>query len=245
MRITDVSAISYAKIIAHLTHVPTHPYIQAKIVSRSVAGEIPDAKRSRVAGPVQRKRILRAAAVLFAKQGYHGTGIEELSQKVELGRGALYHHIGNKERVLAEICRTNVSEMIVAGNEIKDGPGGAEERFRTLVGKLMRNIADNVPEWTVFFRDYIALSGTWLREVLRLRGDFEQIVRDILEEGMKSGELRELDPIIVKGALGLFNYSYLWVRSSGRLAPEEVAEVFCDALFVGLRSQVGGPEQHP
>jgi AcrR family transcriptional regulator len=194
------------------------------------------AKPSRVAGPVQRVRILRAAADLFAKQGYHGTGIEELSQKVELGRGALYYHIGSKESVLAEICRINVSEMIAAGREIKAGPGSAEERFRSLAAELMQNIAGNVPEWTVFFRDYIALSGPRLKEVLRLRQEFEAIVRDILEDGMASGELRELDPIVVKGVLGQFNYSYLWIRAGGRLSPAEIAEVFCDSFFVGLRA---------
>ncbi|HTR75228.1 MAG TPA: TetR/AcrR family transcriptional regulator [Solirubrobacterales bacterium] len=199
----------------------------------SSAGET---KAKRLAGPVQRKRILRAAADLFAEQGYHGTGIEELSQKVELGRGALYHHIGSKEKVLAEICRISVSEMIAIGEKIKDGPGGAEERFRKLAAELMRNIAGSIPEWTVFFRDYIALSGPQQKEILGLRRDFEQIVKDIVDEGMESGELRRLDPIAIKGLLGQFNYSYLWVRSSGRLAPEEIAEIFCDSTFLGLRA---------
>lgn len=193
-------------------------------------------KRRRVAAPIQRKRILRAAADLFAEQGYHGTGVEELSKKVELGRGALYYHIGTKEKVLAEICRVNVSEMIAIGNEIKAGPGSAEQRFREVAARLMRNIADNVPEWTVFFRDYIALKGPRLKEVLGLRGEFEQIVKDLIDEGMESGELRRLDPIAVKGLLGQFNYSYLWVRSSGRLEPEQIAAVFCDSIFIGLRA---------
>jgi AcrR family transcriptional regulator len=196
----------------------------------------PQAKRSNRKASVQRKRILRAAADLFAKQGYHGTGIEELSQKVELGRGGLYYHIGSKETVLAEICRINVTEMIAAGLEIKSGPGTAEERLRALAAKLMRNIADNIAEWTVFFRDYIALSGPGLREVLGLRKEFEQIVRDLYEEGADSGEFRKTDPIVVKGVLGQFNYAYLWVRPGGRLAPEEIAEIFCDSLFLGLRA---------
>ena len=193
-------------------------------------------KPTRVAAAIQRERILQAAATLFAKQGYHGTGIEELSQQVELGRGGLYYHIGNKESVLAEICRVNVTEMIAVGTEIRDGAGSAEERFRALAAKLMRNIADHIPEWTVFFRDFIALSGPRLEEVLELRQGFEQIVKDILEEGISSRELRDLDPIAVKGVLGQFNYAYLWIRPSGRLEPEQVAEIFCDSLFVGLRA---------
>jgi AcrR family transcriptional regulator len=196
----------------------------------------PQTKRSNRKASVQRKRILKAAADLFARQGYHGTGIEELSQKVELGRGGLYYHIGSKETVLADICRINVTEMIAAGEEIKAGDGSAEERLRELAAKLMRNIADNIAEWTVFFRDYIALSGPGLREVLGLRKEFEQIVRDLFEEGVAAGEFRQTDPIVVKGVLGQFNYAYLWVRPTGRLTPEEIAEVFCDSTFLGLRA---------
>jgi AcrR family transcriptional regulator len=196
----------------------------------------PQAKRSNRKSSVQRKRILKAAADLFAKQGYHGTGIEELSQKVELGRGGLYYHIGSKETVLSDICRINVTEMIAAGEEIKAEDLSAEDRLRALAAKLMRNIADNISEWTVFFRDYIALSGPRLKEVLALRKEFEQIVRDLFEEGVASGELRQTDPIVVKGILGQFNYSYLWVRPGGRLEPEEIANVFCDSIFAGLRA---------
>ena len=55
----------------------------------------------RAAKKDQKERIRSKAAHLFARNGYHGTGVQEISEAVGLGRGALYHHIGSKE-ALAE-----------------------------------------------------------------------------------------------------------------------------------------------
>jgi len=44
------------------------------------------------------------------------------------------------------------------------------------------------------------------------------------------------DPVVVKGLLGMHNYSYLWLREDGRLTPEEVGDRFCDVLLAGLRA---------
>jgi hypothetical protein len=129
-----------------------------------------------------------------------------------------------------------VIEMIAVGSEIVAREEPVETRMRTLLVELINHIARNSQGWTVFFRDYIALTGPRLKKVLKLRTEFEQLVSDLLEEGMASGELRRVDPIYVKGILGQFNYSYLWIREDGRLSPTEVAEVFCDALFNGLRN---------
>jgi AcrR family transcriptional regulator len=47
-------------------------------------------------GSASRERILTEVTRLFVDKGYHGTGVQEISDAVGLGRGALYHHIGSK-----------------------------------------------------------------------------------------------------------------------------------------------------
>jgi AcrR family transcriptional regulator len=52
---------------------------------------------------LRREAIIDTSARLFASRGYHATGISELCQANELGKGALYHYIGSKEELLAAI----------------------------------------------------------------------------------------------------------------------------------------------
>ena len=47
-------------------------------------------------------KILRAAKVLFAKNGYDGTSISDVLKKTEISKGALYHHFASKEDLFIE-----------------------------------------------------------------------------------------------------------------------------------------------
>ena len=50
-----------------------------------------------------RKKILMAAAELFARQGYHKTTITDIAQAVSLTSGAVFHHFPSKEALLETV----------------------------------------------------------------------------------------------------------------------------------------------
>ena len=50
-----------------------------------------------------RKKILMAAAELFARQGYHKTTITDIAQAVNLTSGAVFHHFSTKEALLEAV----------------------------------------------------------------------------------------------------------------------------------------------
>lgn len=181
-----------------------------------------------------RDRIHRIAAELFARNGYHATGMAELSEAVKLGRGALYYHINSKERVLYAISIGAISQLLGPASEIANREAATADKIRALARELMRNIASYSNEWTVFFREHIALTGEWRDEVMHNREQYEALWWKVLSEGQERGEVVALEPIITKGILGMFNYSYLWLRPGGALSPEEVADQFSQVLLSGL-----------
>lgn len=185
-------------------------------------------------GRVTKAYIRRVAADLFASNGYHATGMAELGEAIGLGRGALYYHIGSKEELLYEISVQHVEQMVAYGEELLASQLAPEERFRRLSRQLMRTIADNLPELTVFFREIHSLTGTRKENLLRLRDRFESIWLEILQNGVQEGRFQTADPLLVKGVLGLHNYSYLWLDPKGALTPEQVADRFCDLVLHGL-----------
>lgn len=195
---------------------------------------LPAARTSTRKGTLTKQRILRTAAELFARNGYHATGLSELGEAVGLGRGALYYHIGSKETLLYELSVRHVEEMVAYGEQVLASPLGAEERFRRLSRKLMRVIADNLPELTVFFREINSFSGERRDQMHDLRARFEGVWLQVLGEGEDEGLFQHGDALTVKAVLGMHNYSYLWIDPGGSLSPEEVADKFCDLLLHGL-----------
>ena len=182
-----------------------------------------------------RDRILAVSAALFAENTYHGTGISELSAAVGLGRGALYHYIGSKESLLYEIGKTQVDRMNLFAEEIVAQGLPPEQRLHALAVKLLENIASHRAEWTVFFREQSALTGERRDAVVAAREQYEGYWRRALEAGEREGVFRDIPPVLVKGILGMFNYTYLWYNSDGPLSSEQLADIFVEMILTGVR----------
>ncbi|GHE88395.1 TetR family transcriptional regulator [Amycolatopsis deserti] len=183
-----------------------------------------------------RARVIGIAADLFARNGYHGTGMAELGQAVGLGRGALYHYIGSKEAVLYAISKEQVDKMNSYAEELLDQELAPEELLRQMARGLLANIAEHRSEWAVFFREYTALTGERRDHVIAARERYESYWRQALDNGVRAGVLRQTPRLLVKGILGMLNYTYLWMEPDGELKPDEVADLFLDALIDGIRA---------
>lgn len=173
----------------------------------------------------QRERILKIAARLFAERGFHGIGMTELQEAVQLGRGALYHHIRSKDDLLYDITKEYITEL-VAFNEAARSVADPRERVNTMGTHLLLKIASHQSELTVCFREAQSLAGEQRSEVLGLHAAYERSWRDTLVEGAELGAFRPYDPIVLKGVLGMYFYSYLWMRPEGNLGPSIIAERF-------------------
>lgn len=196
-------------------------------------------RRTNRSGVAARERILRVAARLFAENGYHGAGIEQISSEAQLGRGALYHHIGNKEALLFEICHSTITDLLRDSEVVLARGGTATERFRNLMRVSVSSIANRNLEWTVALHDFRALTGQRLDIIVEARDRWEKMVADVIFEGGTTGEFREVDPIVIKGVIGMFNYTYVWITPDGPISPERVADQFCDAILQGLLPAAG------
>ncbi len=153
---------------------------------------------------------------------------------VGLGRGALYHHIRSKEQLLFEISMLGLDELLEISLDIASQPLTASEKLRKLSRALMRNIADNRAALTVYLREVDLMSPEYRTPLVERRAGYQALWQRIIDEGVAEGEFVASDPVLVKGLLGMHNYSYLWMREDGRLTPEEIADRFCDILTGGL-----------
>ena len=63
------------------------------------------------------------SAPVFARHGYHATGIMELCAANDLGKGALYHYIGSKEELLAAIHDRVMDEVMLGADRVAEAGG--------------------------------------------------------------------------------------------------------------------------
>lgn len=171
----------------------------------------------------QRERILKIAAQLFARVGYHAVGMSDLQEAVKLGRGALYHHIKSKEDLLFDISREYIRDLAQSALQIRAETPDPIECVDRLGRYLVQKIASHQAELTVCFREVQSLTAERHAEVMHWHAQYERVWRDTLVDGAETGQFGAYDPIVLKGVLGMYFYSYLWMKPDRAHGPEVIA----------------------
>jgi TetR/AcrR family transcriptional regulator, cholesterol catabolism regulator len=195
-----------------------------------------DSRRS-AKWPARRAAIIDTSAHVFAQRGYHATGINELCEANELGKGALYHYIGSKEELLAAI-HDRVMDEVMLGAERVAAAGGTPPAQLAMLGEELLDVIHRHPDhvW-VFLHEFPALTGERAATFRDRRGEYERRVEAVLRAGVESGDFRDLDPWLTARAwLGMHNYTYLWLKAGGRLSARDVAKPFADIFMRGIEN---------
>src|SRR6476659_8844727 len=156
----------------------------------------------------RRQAIVDTSASVFARKGYHATGITELCDANDLGKGALYHYIGSKEDLLAGI-HDRVMDEVMAGAERVAEAGGSPSAQLAMLGDELLDVIHRYPDhvW-VFLHEFPALTGERAERFRHRRREYERRVEDVLQAGVDAGEFREIDARLTAFAwLGMHNYT--------------------------------------
>ncbi|HEX4429318.1 MAG TPA: TetR/AcrR family transcriptional regulator [Frankiaceae bacterium] len=188
--------------------------------------------------------IVDTSAAVFARRGYHATGIAELCVANDLGKGALYHYIGSKEALLAAIHDRVMDEVIASGERVA-AAGGSPTKQLTMLGDQLLDVIARYPDhvW-VFLHEFPALTGERAEQFRGRRREFERAVETILQAGIDTGEFRDVEPRLTAMAwLGMHNYTYLWLKPDGALSAHDVAQRFADIFVAGIASPKKAPRK--
>src|SRR5256714_4400634 len=183
----------------------------------------------------RRDEIVDTSASVFARRGYHATGLTELCVANGLGKGALYHYIGSKEALLAAIHDRVMDEVMRGADRVAEADGSASEQL-TMLGDELLDVIHRYPDhvW-VFLHEFPALTDQRAEQFRIRRRQYEHRVEAVLQEGIDSGEFRDVDARLTALAwLGMHNYTYLWLKAGGRLSARDVAKPFADIFIRGI-----------
>jgi TetR/AcrR family transcriptional regulator, cholesterol catabolism regulator len=191
----------------------------------------------------RREAIVDTSARLFAANGYHATGINELCDANELGKGALYHYIGSKEGLLVAIHDRVMDEVMAGADRVAEAGGTPPEQLAMLGGELLDVIHRYPDHVWVFLHEFPALTGERAEQFRDRRREYERRVEEVLRAGVESGDFRAIDPWLTARAwLGMHNYTYLWLKPGKGLSANDVAEPFAAIFTRGIEAAPQGAE---
>ncbi|MBM3658156.1 MAG: TetR/AcrR family transcriptional regulator [Actinobacteria bacterium] len=183
----------------------------------------------------RRDEIVDTSATVFARQGYHATGIAELCEVNGFGKGAFYYYIGSKEELLAAI-HDRVMDEVIAGADRVLASGGTPPEQLAMHGEELLDVISRYPDhvW-VFLHEFPALTGERADQFRTRRRAYEARIEEVLRAGVAGGDFRDVDVWLTARAwLGMHNYTYLWLRAGGRMSARDAAAPFADIFLHGI-----------
>jgi TetR/AcrR family transcriptional regulator, cholesterol catabolism regulator len=184
----------------------------------------------------QLRSITSIAAKLFAKSGYHGTSMSDISQATGLGRGALYYHIKSKEDLLWECHNVFIEPILESAYDIERSAGTPEVKLRALSETLLNMLDEYRPFVRIFHRELSALSKTRLTKLVQRRREYEDLIERVVRAGIAEGEFEVEDArVSVLTFLGIHNWTFEWFNPRGRLSARELSRQFMDIFLRGIQ----------
>lgn len=184
----------------------------------------------------QTDNIRKVASELFALNGYNGVGVAELGNAVGLGRGALYHHIGSKEDLLYDIASRYIIHMIEEAKSIVADTPDPEECINKLSESLMVTISKNLSDMTVCFREINSLSEPRHKIVSSYHLEYQRIWEAVFERGEKEKVFREVTRLECKAFLGMYFYSFLWLRRDGKQSAHKLGRIYANIVLSAVKA---------
>jgi TetR/AcrR family transcriptional regulator, cholesterol catabolism regulator len=180
--------------------------------------------------------ILEAALALFSEKGYEATSMRDLAEAVGIQPASLYAHIRGKEDLLMAIIEQAAADFGAGAQAaLADPTEPVAVRLRRFLRTHIQLITENLQAATVYLHEWKGLDRERQLKVLAQRDRYERQLVELLEEGVRSGELRPLDVHLTSTAVfSMANWVYTWYSPEGTLAAEEIADRFFDLVVGGI-----------
>ena len=185
-----------------------------------------------------KRKIFETSMKLFAEKGYDATSIEEITATVGVAKGTLYYHFSSKEEIFKFLVEEGV-KLLKNSIAIKtDKLTNSIDKIRAIVLIELKVLVKYESFMTIILSE---IWGTGARSKMCRDYVFEyiQMIQEIVENGIKKGEIIEADPnVIASGIFGFVCSSLIYkLRREENI---EVAELFkeIDRSFIAKLKKV-------
>lgn len=184
---------------------------------------------------VREAYVSRVACRIFCERGYHATSMRTIAAELGWQPAALYYYYPGKEELLFSIMEGAVDALTKRVLHAINPSAPADVQLRQAIGAHITSVSDHLDELSVFLHETKAL-GPERQEIIQEKRDrYERIFRDVLERGVRSGELRDVDPRLAGDlVLAACNWLYNWYRPDGDYGPKVIADAFSDMILHGI-----------
>jgi AcrR family transcriptional regulator len=185
--------------------------------------------------------LLRTAARVFARSGYHSTSMRDLAAASGMSLAGMYYYVRGKEELLVlvqERCFDRVMDGALAALAQVQGPAG---RLQTFVRHHVEFFTAHMAEMKVLSHEADSLSGPAAQALRSRKKAYAKLLADLVGDILPDRTPNER-AVAAYALFGMMNWIYTWYRPGGPLTPPELADRMADLALRSLAVHRDGVE---
>jgi TetR/AcrR family transcriptional regulator len=184
-------------------------------------------KAQELQAQLKKNAVLAEAAALFNQKGYHATSLNEVAERLQFTKTAIYYYVKNKNDLLYHTYMQSLDEIDQATKDAEtNGSNGLEKLCEYVQSKAFVH-----PHASALINEVDAIQDDKRREEVRkrLRGANKRIAIWI-NDGIEDGSIAPCDPDLAgRFVMGAFNWMPRWIENYEK-SIEEVTDYFVSLI---------------
>jgi TetR/AcrR family transcriptional regulator, cholesterol catabolism regulator len=190
----------------------------------------------------KQEQISEIAAELISTEGYKGTSLQKIADKVGVHKSTLFHYIKSKKDLLVHILEQS-GDTLAANLERLSGLKELEpeEKLRVALENHLSSVIEDIGGLNVYLHEMKALPPKYRKIYTQKRKNYEKYFESIVTEMKERGFFEGLDTKLVTfGILGMLNSVPRWYRPEGRFTIKEVSDILYKMVVGKGKAEVDG-----
>jgi len=145
----------------------------------------------------RRHEIFGASVKLFLKNGFPETSMREVAQEAGIGKSTLYDYFPTKEEILIWGIEDLFVDLTAAAREIAALPLPAIDRLRKVMQSHVAALEASKEFYLRLSFEVQRLSLKAQRRIQVRRHEYQDLLAQLVREGIQEGSFRQVDPLSV------------------------------------------------
>ena len=176
----------------------------------------------------RRETIVEKAAALFAKQGFHGTSMSDLSAATTMSKSLLYHYYGSKEEMLYAVMLSHVDQLVGDVEGVMQLDLAPKAKLATLIHAFMVHYVGAVDRQKVLLNELESLPPARRTVIVSKQRMIIDALQGLLVEIFGKMESAAEERVRTMLIFGMINWTHTWFDPNGTVSPDRLADMVVD-----------------
>ncbi len=188
-----------------------------------------------------RKAILSAAEGVFAQKGFYAATTDEIAERAEFSKGALYTYFRSKEEIFLSLMREKVGSLEKKIKESIKVTLNPIEGIENLIKAHLEFFEENKEFFQIMAsergRFEMGIKNRLRRELMRRFQSYLKEVEGVMKAAVDNKELKAIDPNHLAIALigMIHSFTAQWILTGGESSLMELSPVITMLFFGGAK----------